>query len=121
MKNKFIIFKNFFAILIFYLFSMNYSLSEVIKNFNIVGNDRVSSETVIMFSKLDVGDKVNNDILNKALKELYYTNYFKDVKISFDGSTINIILNENPIIQSVIVKGIDENDIKKNPRANIKN
>ncbi len=116
MKNKFIIFKNFLAILIFYLFSMNYSLSEVIKNFNIVGNERVSDETVIMFSKLDVGDKVNNEILNKALKELYYTNYFKDVKMSFDDSTLNIILQENPIIQSVIVNGIDENDINKKIR-----
>ena len=53
MKNKFIIFKNFFAILFFYFFSMNYSLSEIIKNFNIVGNERVSNETVIMFSKLE--------------------------------------------------------------------
>ena len=36
--------------------------------------------------------------------------------MSFDGSTINIILNENPIIQSVVVNGIDENDINKKIR-----
>ena len=34
-----------------------------------------------MFSNLKIGDEINKNNLNKALKELYYTDYFKNVKI----------------------------------------
>ena len=30
-----------------------------------------------MFSNLKIGQKINNRILNKSLKDLYFTNYFK--------------------------------------------
>ena len=33
-----------------------------------------------MFSDLDLGQNVNQIQLNEALKELYYTDYFKDIK-----------------------------------------
>ena len=32
-----------------------------------------------MFSELKIGNKFNKEILNNALKELYYTNYFESV------------------------------------------
>ena len=44
-----------------------------------------------MFSDLDIGEEINQQILNKSLKELYSTNYFKDVKILNKNG--NIIIN----------------------------
>ena len=38
-----------------------------------------------MFSNLNIGENIDQNILNDAFKELYYTNYFKDVKISFEN------------------------------------
>ncbi len=100
-------------IIIFLLNLLTYqsALAEIIKNFEIKGNYRVSKETVIMFSNLKIGENVTKSDLNEALKNLYYTDYFKDVSINLDGGNVKIILIENPIIQSVEIKGIKQNNI----------
>ena len=85
--------------------------ADVIKKFEISGNDRVSDETIIMFSNLEIGDIINQSKLNDALKELYYTNYFKSVEIDLENENIIIKVIENPIIQTVNINGINENNI----------
>ena len=40
--------------------------------------------------------------LNNILKNLYETNFFKDVNINFK-SNFNIICCENPIIENIII------------------
>ena len=54
--------------IIFCFFLAKYTYAENINNFNIQGNERVSDETVIMFSELDIGDFISQDKLNQALK-----------------------------------------------------
>ena len=103
--------KIFFILLIKFLFIQN-SFAEIIKEFNIEGNNRVSSQTIIMFSNLNIGDQANNEILNEALKDLYYTDYFKEISIFIDNGLLNIKVEENPIIQSVIINGIKSDRIK---------
>ena len=79
-----------------------FAKSEIIKKFDITGNDRISDQTILMFSDLDIGQNVNQIQLNEALKELYYTDYFKDIKISLDQGTLTINVIENPIIQRIV-------------------
>ena len=43
-----------------------------------------------MFSNLEVGENFDQDKLNVALKELYFTDYFSDVSISEVDGTIFI-------------------------------
>ena len=95
----------------FNIFFITNVFSETINKFNIKGNSRVSDETVIMFSSLEIGDNINQNILNNSLKKLYYTNYFKDVKISSLNGIVTISVKENPIIQKVVISGIDQNNI----------
>ncbi len=106
--HKFINFLKIIFIVILQFNISKISYSDVIKNFEIKGNDRVSKETILMFSNLEIGDNYNPDILNKALKELYYTDYFKDVKILFKKDIVTIVVEENPIIQSININGIEE-------------
>ncbi len=113
MKSKIYLFQKIIFITIFQLFIFQISFSDTIKNFNIQGNDRVADETVIMFSSLKSGDNLNQDILNDALKNLYYTDYFKTVDISYKNQIVTIKVVENPIIQSVLIEGIKENNINK--------
>ena len=61
-----------------------------------------------MFSKLNIGDDIKNEDLNNALKNLYYTDYFKNVTINLDNGVVNISVIENPIIQFVKIKGVDK-------------
>jgi len=96
---------------LFFLFT-SYSLSDVIKNFNIEGNVRVADETIIMFSNLEIGEQISQKKLNNALKDLYYTNYFKSVEINSKNQIIQIVVSENPIIQKIIINGIKKNTIK---------
>ncbi len=96
---------------LFFLFT-GYSLSDVIKDFNIEGNVRVADETIIMFSNLEIGEQITQKKLNNALKDLYYTNYFKSVEINSKNQIIQIVVKENPIIQKIIINGIKKNSIK---------
>ena len=105
--------KKLFALLIIYFFLFSIAKSDKIQEIDIKGNFRVSNETIIMFSNLEIGDEYNSNLLNNALKELYYTNYFKDVSITSDNGKILISVIENPIIQSVKLIGIERKKLKE--------
>ncbi len=98
-------------IITFIISVFNYARAEVISEFIITGNDRVSDETIIMFSNLNLGQDVNSNILNEALKELYYTNYFENVFITQEKDKLIIKVEENPIIQEININGIKKRNI----------
>ena len=116
MRNKFFYLKKILIVFTIKLILTHNSIADIIKDFKNDGNNRVSNQTIIMFSNLNIGDNADNDILNEALKDLYYTDYFKEVSISFDNGLLNIKVEENPIIQSVIVNGIKNNRINEKIR-----
>ena len=99
----------FLTILQFFFFNLSYSDS--IKKFEIYGNDRISDETILMFSNLEIGQDINENDLNDSLKELYYTDYFKDVSISVEKNIVIIKVVENPIIQKIIINGVKEGNL----------
>ena len=111
MINKIKLIKKIFIFLFINLLFSNFAHSGVIKSIEIKGNERITDETVIMFSTLKIGQKINKDELNNSLKELYYTDYFKNVELSFDNNIVKIIVVENPIIQSITVEGIKGNSL----------
>ncbi len=113
MFNKFCFKKKIIIILFIQLLFIQNVYSKNIESFNIIGNDRVSKETIIMFSSLNIGDEINDNLLNDALKKLYYTDYFKQVELSVTDQIINISVIENPIIQSVIVEGVNVDSLEK--------
>ena len=113
MKIKLQNFKKIFILILLQMLITQNVNSNTIENFNIIGNERVSDQTVIMFSSLKIGDKINENKLNEALKKLYYTDYFKHVELYIQNQIINIKVVENPIIQSVIVEGIEVDSLNE--------
>ena len=93
-------------IIIALLFSFSVSNSEVYEEIEVQGNERLSVETVIMFSGLNLSDDLTINDLNSSIKKLYKTNYFKDIKIIQKNKLLKIIIIENPIIQSIKLNGI---------------
>ncbi len=77
------------------------------------GNDRLSVETIIMFSGLETDLNIEKEDLNNALKKLYKTDYFKDIKILTTNKIVEINIIENPIIQSTRISGIKNKSISK--------
>ncbi len=86
--------------------SISSSYAEIYKEIRVEGNERLSVETVIMFSGLNLSDDLTTNDLNSSLKKLYKTNYFKDIKIIQNNKILRIKIVENPIIQSIKINGI---------------
>ena len=116
MINNFFILKKSLLIIFLSFLIISTSHSETIKKINIKGNKRISNETIIMFSRLNIGDEIKSKKLNKALKDIYYTDYFKNVSISNENGVVLITVDENPIIQSVILNGLDSKRIEEKLR-----
>ena len=100
-------------VLFFNLFSVGALKSEIIKEIIINGNDRISDETIIMFSKISVNDNIKKKKLNDILTSLYETNFFENVSVNFEAGIIEINIKENPIIQNISYDGIKAKKIKK--------
>jgi outer membrane protein insertion porin family len=105
-----IICKSFFLIL---FFLTTYGFSEIIKKIEISGNDRISDETIILFISTGINDEINDIKLNNILKDLYKTNFFKDISVKFDNKVLSINVQENPIIESISFKGVKSSRILK--------
>tara|TARA_Y100000591_G_scaffold304778_1_gene301724 strand:- start:2301 stop:4550 length:2250 start_codon:yes stop_codon:yes gene_type:complete len=94
-------------VLFFYIFG-SYSYSEILKKVDITGNQRISDETILALGKISINQDLNENIINEFLKNIYDTNFFSDIKISFDKNVLNISLVENPIIENIEIIGIKD-------------
>ena len=82
------------------------------KDFNKViinGNERISNETILVFSDIPKNKNLNENSINLILKKLYETGFFEDVVVKLEDNNLIINVNENPIIQEVIIDGIKRN------------
>ena len=98
---------------------LNKASSEIIKVINITGNERISDETILMFSSLNLNENLNTDNINDVLNSLYKTNFFEDISIDFKNNILTINVLENPIIENIIFEGIKADRIKKTLSQNL--
>ena len=66
-----------------------------------------------MFSDFQVQENLESKNLNEILKNLYNTNFFKDVSLKIENNTLFINVIENPIIQSIKYEGIKAQKIRE--------
>ena len=102
----------FFLTLIIFL---NFSVSnaEKVKIIEINGNERVSSETIKVFSQVKIGNTLNEDALDQIIKELYSTNFFKNITVGFVEGKLSINVIENPLVQNIEINGVKNKDLNK--------
>ncbi len=99
---------------IFVVFYSSNSFSDVINKIEVMGNNRVSEETIINFSNLKKGINVDDNQLNNSLKELYKTEFFENIDMNFDEGVLTINVKEFPLVQEIVINGIKaKKDIKK--------
>ncbi len=116
MKSNFL--KIIFILIFFNLLNINLLLAEMVSAIKIEGNKRISDETIKIFSNVNLDKNLTNEDLNRILKDLYDTNFFKDVRIKIDENNLVITVVENPIIQNVYYKGIKANRLLENIKEN---
>jgi len=89
------------------------SFSEIIKKIEITGNERISNETIKMFSTVSINDDIDDNKINLILKNLYETGFFSNVSITLNKNILKFTIVENPIIEEIIYEGIKANKIKE--------
>ena len=94
----------FYFIVSFFITSI--SIADIIKEFQINGNDRIANETIILFSGYNIQDEVTDNDLNIIIKNLYETSFFKNIDLEFEKNILTINVEENPLIQSIYIEGI---------------
>ena len=114
--NKIIIF-----VIIFWSTFLFSSLNAVvIKKIEIIGNDRVSDQTVIVYGDIKINEDINEQKLNQILNDLYSTDFFEDVKVEIKKDVLIINLKEYSVINKLIFLGEPSNRIKSEIKKNIR-
>ena len=104
--------KYFLFIFIFCL-KLTFTNAEIVKSISVTGNDRITNETVIIFAKINIGDDLIVNDLNKIIENLYETNFFKNVKVNFEKNILNISVIENDLVQYIEINGVKNKKLKQ--------
>lgn len=91
---------------------------DLLEKIEIVGNDRVTRETILYYLSSREGDYFNEELLKRDLRVLWSTGFFSNVQIvkenGTQGKVIKIIVEENPLIKNIVYKTgkkVKEDDI----------
>ena len=107
------IFQNLNVILFIVILLLSFSIlpnkahtqETLVSSINVDGNKRISSDTIVSLSKVQVGSAYSPTQLNSALQSIKKSSYFKTVDISIFNNILNINVIENPTINSISFEG----------------
>ena len=97
------------SIIIFFIILTNVTFAEI-KKINIVGNARVSSATIESLVDKKIIN-IDTIYINNLTKKIYDTDFFSDVKISFNQDVLTINVSENPIVNFFYINGVKDSDL----------
>ena len=97
-------------LVIFFLLILTSSLFAEIKKISINGNVRVNSTTIESLVDKKITN-VDSIYINNLTKKIYDTDFFSDVKISFNQDVLSINVVENPIVNFFYINGIKDTDL----------
>ena len=79
----------------------------VVDDIRLEGLQRISAGTVFNYLPVQVGDRVTPERTAEAIRALYGTGFFNDVRIERDGDTLVVAVVERPSIASIAFSGND--------------
>ena len=82
----------------------------MLKDIRVEGLQRTDAGTVFASLPFRIGDTYNDDKGAAALRALFATGLFKDVRIEIEGDVVVVIVEERPVIASVDFVGLKEFD-----------
>ncbi len=93
----------------------------VIRDIRVEGAQRTEPGTIFSYLPVKVGERIDADIASAAIKSLFATGFFRDVRIEAIGDTLVISVVERPTISALAISGakeIDGDTLKKALRDN---
>jgi len=97
--------KIFLVFILFFLVFSVKSYSEIVTKVEVEGNERISLETIAIFGDITIGKNYESSDINLLIKKLYETNFFSNISVELQNGQLSIIVEENPIINSIVFKG----------------
>jgi outer membrane protein insertion porin family len=105
--------KIFITFLLFLSLATVNSNAEIATTIDIQGNERISSETIIVFGDITKDKDYTATDINNLIKKLYDTSFFSNISVNLKNGILKIIVEENPIINSIILGGENADKYKE--------
>ncbi len=98
------------ASLIFGLYSVSTWAMQpfVVKDIRVEGIQRTEAGTVFSYLPVKVGDTLNDDKASAAIKALFATGFFKDVRLENQNGVLVVVVQERPAIAKIVITGAKE-------------
>lgn len=88
----------------------------VVKDIRVEGLQRISPGTVFNYLPIKVGDRVTDKSVQEAIRALYRTGFFSDIRLRHENGVLVVVVVERPSIAGVRITGtreLSEDDLKK--------
>jgi outer membrane protein insertion porin family len=80
----------------------------VVKDIRVEGLQRTEAGTVFSYLPVKVGEKMDEETARKAVRALYATGFFQDVRLEADNDVLVIFVQERPAIAQIDFAGMKE-------------
>lgn len=93
----------------------------VVKDIRVEGLQRTEVGTVFNYLPIKVGETFNDEKATLAIKSLFTTGFFNDVRIESQGDTVIVSVTERPVISQLMINGareFDKDQLKKALKEN---
>jgi outer membrane protein insertion porin family len=91
----------------------------VVRDIRVEGIQRTEAGTVFSYLPVKVGDTLTDDKAAQAIKSLFGTGFFKDVRLEAEGDVLVVLVEERPAIASLEFNGtkaFDKDQLRKGLR-----
>lgn len=88
----------------------------VVEDIRLEGLRRISAGTVFNYLPVNVGDIADESTAGNAIRKLFETGFFKDVKVEREGSVLVVQVEERPAVASITFNGndiLDSDELKE--------
>lgn len=92
----------------FYAISSWASDSFIVKDIRVEGIQRTEAGTVFSYLPVKVGDVLDEEKATEAIKALYATGFFKDVRLKSENGVLIVEVDERPAIAEISINGAKE-------------
>src|SRR5687768_11636995 len=82
----------------------------VVKDIRVEGLQRTEPGTVFSYLPVKVGETMNSEKARAALRALYATGFFQDVRLEAEGDVLVVFVRERPAIAQIDFSGMKEFD-----------
>src|ERR1700740_893772 len=74
-----------------------------VRDIRVEGVQRTDAGTVFNYLPIKVGDRIDDEKASAAVKALYATGFFRDVRLEAEGNVLVVIVQERPTISQIAI------------------